>query len=161
MKVGEGHVLVLHRLSINVANSRRPARVASVSGTDDHERAALVPGQGNTRVGSYVDLRSGRKRNVQVEITGPDNKRAADAWLESARRLTFQFPRGIFDHPPGEGREGWRTVNAIAGSRTSRSSGGDGGSVEKIRESDQAGPGLRVRWRRETPVTTMRNSGGG
>jgi hypothetical protein len=69
-------------------------------------------GRGNYKVGSYVDLRAVKEKNVSVEVTGPDNKRLLTL-AESAKAATFQFPsEGFFDIRRANGREELAAVNA-------------------------------------------------
>ena len=44
-----------------------------------HEMGGIGTAPGNYKVGSFVELRTAKEKNVPVEIVGPDNKRAADA----------------------------------------------------------------------------------
>jgi hypothetical protein len=67
--------------------------------------------RGNYKVGSYVDLRTVKEKNVPVTIIGPDGKRALSL-SESAKATTFQFPSaGFFDIRRDNGREELAAVN--------------------------------------------------
>ena len=66
---------------------------------------------GNYRVGSYVDLRTVKEKDVPVEIIGPDKERLLSL-SESAKATTFQFPsQGFFDIRRANGREEMAAVN--------------------------------------------------
>ena len=112
-KVGEGHVLVFASAFDNIANNLplQPVWLPFLEQTT-HEMGGIGSARGNYKVGSYVELRSVKEKNVPVEITGPDNKRLLGL-AESARATTFQFPsEGFFDIRRANGREELAAVNA-------------------------------------------------
>ena len=66
---------------------------------------------GNYRVGSFVDLRTAKEKNVPVEVVGPDGKRLLSL-SESAKASTFQFPSmGFFEIRRANGRAELAAVN--------------------------------------------------
>lgn len=112
-KVGEGHVLIFASAFDNVANNLplQPVWLPFVEQTT-HEMGGVGSARANYRVGSYVELRTVKEKNVPVEITGPDNKRLLSL-SESAKAETFQFPsEGFFDIRRAGGREELAAVNA-------------------------------------------------
>jgi hypothetical protein len=112
-RVGEGHVLVFASAFDNVANNLplQPVWLPFLEQTT-HEMGGVGSGRGKYKVGSYVDLRSVKEKNVPVEITGPDNKRLLTL-AESAKATSFQFPsEGFFDIRRANGREELAAVNA-------------------------------------------------
>jgi hypothetical protein len=112
-KVGEGHVLIFASAFDNVANNLplQPVWLPFLEQTT-HEMGGVGSGHGNYRVGSFVDLRAVKEKNVPVEILGPDNKRLLSL-AESAKAVTFQFPsEGFFDIRRANGREELAAVNA-------------------------------------------------
>jgi len=112
-KVGEGHVLIFASAFDNIANNLplQPVWLPFLEQTT-HEMGGVGSGRGNYKVGSYVDLRAVKEKNVPVEIVGPDNKRLLSL-AESAKAATFQFPsEGFFDIRRANGREELAAVNA-------------------------------------------------
>jgi hypothetical protein len=62
-------------------------------------------------VGSFVELRTAREKNVPVEIIGPSGARALTL-AESSKASTFQFPaQGFYDIRRANGREELAAVN--------------------------------------------------
>jgi hypothetical protein len=112
-KIGEGHVLVFASAFDNIANNLplQPVWLPFLEQTT-HEMGGVGTGRGNYKVGSYVDLRTVKEKNVPVEIIGPDNKRLLTL-SESAKATAFQFPsEGFFDIRRASGREELAAVNA-------------------------------------------------
>lgn len=112
-KIGEGHVLVFASGFDNVANNLplQPVWLPFLEQTT-HEMGGVGSGRGTYKVGSYVDLRSVKEKNIPVEIIGPDNKRLLTL-AESAKATAFQFPsEGFFDIRRANGREELAAVNA-------------------------------------------------
>lgn len=112
-KVGEGHALVFASAFDNIANNLplQPVWLPFLEQTT-HEMGGVGSARGNYRVGSYVELRTVKEKNVPVEITGPNNQRLLTL-SESSRASTFQFPsEGFFDIRRANGREELAAVNA-------------------------------------------------
>jgi len=112
-KVGEGHALIFASAFDNVANNLplQPVWLPFLEQTT-HEMGGVGSGRGNYRVGSFVDLRAVKEKNVPVEIIGPGDKRLLTL-AESAKAVTFQFPsEGFFDIRRANGREELAAVNA-------------------------------------------------
>jgi hypothetical protein len=111
-KLGEGHVLVFASALDNVANNLplQPVWLPFIEQTT-HEMGGIGSARANYRVGSYVDLRTVKEKNVPVEIIGPDGKRVMSL-SESAKATTFQFPtEGYYDIRRANGREEMAAVN--------------------------------------------------
>lgn len=111
-KIGEGHALVFTSAFDNIANNLpiEPVWLAFVDQTA-REMGGIGASPGNYKVGSFVDLRTAKEKNVPVEIVGPDNKRLLTL-SESAKATTFQFPsQGFFDIRRANGREELAAVN--------------------------------------------------
>jgi hypothetical protein len=111
-KIGEGHVLVFTSTIDNIANNLpiQPVWLPFLDQTT-HEMGGIGTSPGNYRVGSFVDLRTAKEKNVPVEITGPGNKRLLSL-AESSKATTFQFPsEGFFDIRRASGREELAAVN--------------------------------------------------
>ena len=111
-KAGEGHVLVFASALDNVANNLplQPVWLPFIEQTT-HEMGGIGMARANYRVGSYVDLRTVKEKNVPVEIIGPDGKRVMSL-SESAKATTFQFPtQGYYDIRRANGREEMAAVN--------------------------------------------------
>jgi hypothetical protein len=111
-KSGEGHVIVLASSLDNVANNLplQPVWLPFIEQTT-HEMGGIGAARTNYRVGSYVDLRTVKERNVPVEIIGPDNQRLLSL-SDSAKATTFQFTKeGFFDIRRSNGREEMAAVN--------------------------------------------------
>jgi hypothetical protein len=111
-KAGEGHVLVFASALDNVANNLplQPVWLPFIEQTT-HEMGGIGMARANYRVGSYVDLRTVKEKNVPVEIVGPDGKRVMSL-SESAKASTFQFPtQGYYDIRRANGREEMAAVN--------------------------------------------------
>ena len=109
---GEGHVLVFASSFDNVANNlpTQPVWLPFIEQTT-HEMGGIGAARTNYRVGSYVDLRTVKEKNVPVEIMGPNNERLLTL-SESAKATTFQFPtQGFFDIRRSNGREEMAAVN--------------------------------------------------
>jgi hypothetical protein len=112
-KVGEGHVAIFASAFDNIANNLplQPVWLPFVEQMT-HEMGGVGTARGNYKVGSYVDLRTVKERNVPVQITGPGDKRLLSL-SESAKAVTFQFPsEGFFDIKRDNGREELAAVNA-------------------------------------------------
>src|SRR5665213_561554 len=111
-KVGEGHVLIFASAFDNVANNLplQPVWLPFVEQTT-HHMGGVGSARGNYKVGSYVDLRTVKEKNVPVTIIGPGDKRLLSL-AESAKATTFQFPsEGFFDIRRDNGREELAAVN--------------------------------------------------
>ncbi len=111
-KVGEGHAIVFASTFDNVANNLpiQPVWLPFLEQTT-HEMGGVGTARGTYKVGSYVELRSVKEKNVPVEIIGPGNKRLLTL-SESAKANTFQFPsEGFFDIRRANGREELAAVN--------------------------------------------------
>jgi hypothetical protein len=111
-KVGEGHVVIFASAFDNIANNLplQPVWLPFVEQTT-HELGGVGTARGNYKVGSYVDLRTVKERNVPVQITGPGDKRLLSL-AESSKAVTFQFPsEGFFDIKRDNGREELAAVN--------------------------------------------------
>src|SRR5262249_682031 len=70
-KVGEGHVLIFASGVDNVANNLpvQPVWLPFLEQTT-HEMGGVGSGRGTYKVGSYVDLRTAREKNIPVEVIG-------------------------------------------------------------------------------------------
>ena len=111
-KIGEGHAIVFASTFDNVANNLplQPVWLPFLEQLT-HQMGGIGTGRGNYRVGSFVELRSVKEKNVPVEITGPDGKRLLSL-AESAKAETFQFPgAGFYDIRRASGREELAAVN--------------------------------------------------
>jgi hypothetical protein len=112
-KVGEGHVMIFASAFDNYSNNLplQPVWLPFLEQTT-HEMGGVGSARGNYKVGSYVDLRTAKERNVPVTIMGPGDKRLLSL-AESAKATTFQFPsEGFFDIRRDNGREELAAVNA-------------------------------------------------
>lgn len=112
-KVGEGHVLIFASAFDNVANNLplQPVWLPFLEQTT-HQMGGVGAGRGAYKVGSYVELRTAKEKNVPVEIVGQDGKRLLTL-AESSKATTFQFPsEGFFDIRRASGREELAAVNA-------------------------------------------------
>ncbi|MDP9171828.1 MAG: VWA domain-containing protein, partial [Acidobacteriota bacterium] len=112
-KVGEGHVLVFASAFDNISNNLplQPVWLPFLEQTT-HEMGGVGSARGNYKVGSYVDLRTVKEKNIPVEIVGPGDKRLLTL-AESAKATAFQFPsEGFFDIRRANGREELAAVNA-------------------------------------------------
>ena len=116
-KSGEGHVIVLASALDNVANDLplQPVWLPFIEQTT-HEMGGIGAARTNYRVGSYVDLRTVKEKNVPVEILGPNGPGQDNVRLlslsDSAKAQTFQFVRqGYFDIRRANGREEMAAVN--------------------------------------------------
>lgn len=112
-KIGEGHVLVFASAFDNIANNLplQPIWLPFLEQTT-HEMGGVGSGRGAYRVGSFVELRSVRERNVPVEILGPDGKRMMTL-SESSKATNYQFPsEGFFEIRRANGRQELAAVNA-------------------------------------------------
>jgi hypothetical protein len=111
-KVGEGHVLIFASAFNNIANNLplQPVWLPFVEQAT-HELGGVGTARGNYHVGSYVDLRTAKEKNIPVEIVGPGDKRLLTL-SESSKATTFQFPsEGFFDIRRANGREELAAVN--------------------------------------------------
>jgi hypothetical protein len=111
-KIGEGHVVIFASAFDNISNNLplQPVWLPFLELTT-HELGGVGTSRGNYKVGSYVDLRSVKEKNIPVEIIGPDNKRLLTL-AESSKAATFQFPsEGFFDIRRANGREELAAVN--------------------------------------------------
>jgi hypothetical protein len=111
-KVGEGHVVIFASAFDNVGNNLplQPVWLPFLEQTT-HELGGVGTARGNYKVGSYIDLRTVKEKNVPVEIIGPGDKRLLTL-SESAKAATFQFPsEGFFDIRRASGREELAAVN--------------------------------------------------
>jgi hypothetical protein len=116
-KVGEGRVLVFASAFDNVANNLplQPVWLPFLEQTT-HEMGGIGSARTNYRVGSYVDLRTVKEKNVPVEIMGPDGAGHENERLlslsDSAKAQTFQFQtQGYYDIRRANGREEMAGVN--------------------------------------------------
>ncbi len=111
-KVGEGHVLIFASAFDNVANNLplQPVWLPFLEQTT-HEMGGVGSARGTYKVGSSVELRTVKEKNVPVTIVGPGDKRLLTL-SESAKATTFQFPsEGFFDIRRDNGREELAAVN--------------------------------------------------
>ncbi len=111
-KAGEGHVVIFASTLDNIANNL-PIEAVWLPFLDQltHEMGGIGSTPGNYRVGSFIDLRSAKEKNVNVEIIGPGDKRLLTL-AESSKATTFQFPsEGFFDIRRASGREELAAVN--------------------------------------------------
>lgn len=112
-QVGSGHALVFTSALDNIANNLpvEPVWLPFLDQTT-HEMGGIGTSPGNYKVGSFVELRTAREKDVPVEIVGPGEKRLLSL-AESTRARTFQFPsQGFFDIRRANGREELASVNA-------------------------------------------------
>jgi hypothetical protein len=111
-RIGAGHALVFTSALDNIA-SNLPVEPVWLPFLDQttHEMGGIGSGQGNYKVGSYVELRTAREKGVPVEIVGPGDKRLLTL-SESTKATSFQFPsQGFFDIRRANGREELAAVN--------------------------------------------------
>jgi hypothetical protein len=111
-KVGEGHVVIFASAFDNVANNLplQPVWLPFLEQTT-HELGGVGTARGNYKVGSYIDLRTVKEKNIPVEIIGPGDKRLLTL-SESSKAASFQFPsEGFFDIRRANGREELAAVN--------------------------------------------------
>ena len=111
-KVGEGHVLIFASAFDNLANNLpvQPVWLPFLENTT-HQMGGVGTARGNYKVGSYVELRAVKEKNIPVEIIGPGEKRLLTL-AESSKASTFQFPsEGFFDIRRANGREELAAVN--------------------------------------------------
>jgi hypothetical protein len=111
-KVGEGHVLIFASAFNNISNNLplQPVWLPFLEQTT-HELGGVGSSRGTYKVGSYVDLRTAKEKNIPVEIIGPGDKRLLTL-SESSKAATFQFPsEGFFDIRRANGREELAAVN--------------------------------------------------
>jgi len=117
-QVGSGHALVFTSALDNIANNLpvEPVWLPFLDQTT-HEMGGIGTAPGNYKVGSFVELRTAREKDVPVEIVGPSTAGGQDQRLlslaESTKARTFQFPsQGFFDIRRANGREELASVNA-------------------------------------------------
>jgi hypothetical protein len=117
-QVGSGHALVFTSALDNIANNL-PVEPVWLPFLDQvtHEMGGIGTSPGNYKVGSFVELRTAREKDVPVEIVGPGAAGGEDKRLltlaESTKAQTFQFPsQGYFDIRRANGREELASVNA-------------------------------------------------
>jgi len=111
-KIGEGHVLIFASSFDNVDNNLplQPVWLPFLEQTT-HEMGGVGTSRGTYKVGSSVELRTVKEKNVPVEIIAPDGKRALTL-AESATAVSFQFPtEGFYDVRRANGREELAAVN--------------------------------------------------
>jgi hypothetical protein len=111
-QIGAGHVLVFTSAFDNIASNLpvEPVWLPFVDQTT-HEMGGIGTGQGNYKVGSFVELRTAREKGVPVEIVGPGDKRLLSL-SESTKATSFQFPaQGFFDIHRANGRQELAAVN--------------------------------------------------
>jgi hypothetical protein len=111
-KVGEGHVVIFASAFDNISNNLplQPVWLPFLEQLT-HELGGVGSARGNYKVGSYVDLRTAKEKNIPVEIVGPGDKRLLTL-AESSKAVTFQFPsEGFFDIRRANGREELAAVN--------------------------------------------------
>jgi hypothetical protein len=112
-KMGEGHALVFTSAIDNIA-SNLPLAPVFLPFMDQTaaEMGGVGTAPGNYKVGSFVELRTAREKDVPVEIVGPGDKRLLTL-AESTKARTFQFPsQGFFDIRRANGREELAAVNS-------------------------------------------------
>jgi hypothetical protein len=112
-KVGEGHVIVFASAFDNIASNLpiQPVWLPFVEQAT-HFMGGVGSGRGVYKVGSFVDLRSAREKNLSVEVIGPGDKRLLSL-SESSKASTFQFPgEGFYNIRRANGREELAAVNA-------------------------------------------------
>ena len=110
--IGDGHVLIFTSGFDNVANNLplQPVWLPFLDQTT-REMGGVGSSLGKYNVGSFVELRSVREKNVPVEIIGPSGARALTL-AESSKASTFQFPaQGFYDIRRANGREELAAVN--------------------------------------------------
>jgi hypothetical protein len=110
--IGDGHVLIFTSAFDNVANNLplQPVWVPFMDQTT-REMGGVGSSLGKYSVGSYVDLRTAKEKNVPVEIIGPNGERALTL-AESSKAQTYQFPAaGFYDIRRANGREELAAVN--------------------------------------------------
>ena len=111
-RVGDGHVLIFTSGFDNVANNLplQPVWLPFLDQTT-REMGGVGSSLGKYNVGSFVELRTVREKNVPVEIIGPSGARALSL-AESSKASTFQFPaQGFYDIRRANGREELAAVN--------------------------------------------------
>jgi len=111
-RVGDGHVLIFTSGFDNVANNLplQPVWLPFLDQTT-REMGGVGSSLGKYNVGSFVELRTPREKNVPVEIIGPSGARALTL-AESSKASTFQFPaQGFYDIRRANGREELAAVN--------------------------------------------------
>ncbi len=111
-RIGGGHALVFTSTFDNIANNL-PIEPVWLPFIDQltHDMGGIGTSPGNYRVGSFVDLRTAKEKNVPVEVVGPDGKRLLSL-SESAKASTFQFPSmGFFEIRRANGRAELAAVN--------------------------------------------------
>ncbi len=111
-KVGEGHAIVFASTFDNIANNLplQPVWLPFLEQLT-HQMGGIGTSRGAYRVGSFVELRSVKEKNVPVEIIGPEGKRLLSL-SESTKAETFQFPAtGFYDIRRANGREELAAVN--------------------------------------------------
>jgi len=112
-RIGEGHVLVFTSSFDNIASNLpvSPVWLPFLDQTTS-EMGGIGTAPGNYKVGSFVELRTAKEKDVPVEIVGPNDKRLLTL-AESTKARTFQFPsQGFFDVRRANGREELASVNA-------------------------------------------------
>jgi hypothetical protein len=110
--IGDGHVLIFTSAFDNIANNLplQPVWLPFLDQTT-REMGGVGSALGKYAVGSYIDLRTAKEKNVPVEIIGPGGTRALTL-AESAKAQTFQFPgEGFYDIRRANGREELAAVN--------------------------------------------------
>lgn len=111
-RMGSGHALVFASAFDNIA-SNLPIEPVWLPFIDQltHDMGGIGTTPGNYRVGSFVDLRSPKEKNVPVEVVGPEGKRLLSL-AESSKATTFQFPSmGFFEIRRANGRAELAAVN--------------------------------------------------
>jgi Aerotolerance regulator N-terminal/von Willebrand factor type A domain len=112
-KIGEGHALVFTSAIDNIASNLplAPVFLPFIDQTAA-EMGGVGTAPGNYKVGSFVELRTAKEKDVPVEIVGPGDKRLLTL-AESTKARTFQFPsQGFFDIRRANGREELAAVNS-------------------------------------------------
>lgn len=112
-RIGGGRALVFTSAFDNIANNL-PIEPVWLPFIDQltHDMAGIGTAPGSYRVGSFVDLRNPKEKNVPVEVVGPDGKRLLSL-SESAKATTFQFPStGYFEIRRASGRVELAAVNS-------------------------------------------------
>jgi hypothetical protein len=112
-RIGEGHVLVFTSALDNIASNLplAPVFLPFIDQTSA-EMGGIGTAPGNYKVGSFVELRTAKEKDVPVEIVGPGDKRLLTL-AESTKARTFQFPsQGFFDIRRANEREELASVNS-------------------------------------------------
>jgi hypothetical protein len=111
-RIGDGHVLIFTSAFDNIANNLplQPVWLPFLDQTT-REMGGIGSALGKYNVGSFVELRTAKEKNIPVEIIAPGGTRALTL-SESPKAQTFQFPgEGFYDIRRANGREELAAVN--------------------------------------------------